>query len=185
MQLGGGLGISDPTNGEGSPPTSNKYARRGNIAFIGGGAVLVIRPWIVGGLAYFDAFHTSPPKSVGGKPTSPPVAEKPSPPAVAEKPTPVPPAVCREVTPKVQRQWNCLRIHLQNQHPLVRQQTIRRSRQSHYRRPNHSHHQARQRSLRRSPVLRHKPVSLAICAKLMRARHPLRTRTRSILPPVG
>ena len=79
-------------------------------------------------------------------------------PATSILPTPL----RREVTPKVQRQWNCLRIHLQNQHPLVRQQTIHRSRQSHYRRPNHSHHQARQRSLRRSPVLRHKPVSLAI-----------------------
>ncbi len=62
MQCGGGLSIPDPTNGEGSPPTTNKYARRGDIAFIGGGAILVIGLWIVGGLAYFDTFHTSPPK---------------------------------------------------------------------------------------------------------------------------
>jgi tetratricopeptide (TPR) repeat protein len=41
---------------------------------------------IVGGLAYFDTFHTSPPKSVAEKPIPPPVAQKPSPPAVAEKP---------------------------------------------------------------------------------------------------
>ena len=95
MQFGRGYRISDPANGEASPPTSNKYARRGNIAFIGGGAVLVIGLWIVGGSAYFDAFHTSPPKPVAGKPTSPPVAEKPSPPAVAEKPTAVPPSVSR------------------------------------------------------------------------------------------
>src|SRR5712691_13364274 len=95
MQCAGGLSISDPTNGEGSPPTTNKYARRGDIAFIGGGAVLVIGLWIVGGLAYFDAFHTSPPKPVAGKPTSSPVAEKPSPPAVAEKPTVVAPSVSR------------------------------------------------------------------------------------------
>src|SRR2546429_4769583 len=90
----GGLSISDPTNGE-SPPTTNKYARRGDIAFIGGGAVLVIGLWIVGGLAYFDASHTSPPKPVAEKPAPPPVVQKPSPPAVAEKPTLVPPSVSR------------------------------------------------------------------------------------------
>jgi tetratricopeptide (TPR) repeat protein len=95
MLFGGGLGISDPTNGEGLPPVTNKYARRGDIAFIGGGAVLVIGLWIVGGLAYFDAFHTSPPKPVAEKPTPPPVVQKPSPPAVAEKPTLVPPSVSR------------------------------------------------------------------------------------------
>jgi hypothetical protein len=86
MQCGGGLSISDPTNGEGSPPTTNKYARRGDIAFIGGGAVLIIGLWIFGGLAYFDTFPTSPPKPVAEKPTPPPVAQKLSPPAVAEKP---------------------------------------------------------------------------------------------------
>ncbi len=69
MQCVGGLSISDPTNREGSPPTTNKYARRGDIAFIGGGAILVIGLWIVGGLAYFDTFHTSPPKPVAEKPT--------------------------------------------------------------------------------------------------------------------
>jgi tetratricopeptide (TPR) repeat protein len=95
MQFGGGLGISDPTNGEGSPPTTNKYARRGDIIFIGGGAVLVIGLWIFGGLAYFDTFHTSPPKPVAEKPTPPPVAQKPSPPGLAEKPTLVPPSVWR------------------------------------------------------------------------------------------
>src|SRR6266436_2860693 len=67
---------------------SNKYARRGDIAFIGGGAILVIGLWIVGGLAYFDTFHTSPPKPLAEEPT-------PSPPAVAEKPTPVPPSASR------------------------------------------------------------------------------------------
>src|SRR5256884_6748896 len=81
----GGLSISDPTNGE-SPPTTNKYARRGDIAFIGGGAILVIWLWIVGGLAYFDTFHTSPPKPVAEKPTPSRVAEKPPHSAVAEKP---------------------------------------------------------------------------------------------------
>src|SRR5882762_8266 len=86
MQCGGGLSISDPTNGE-SPPTTNKYARRGDMAFIGGGAILVIGLWIVGGLAYFDTFHTSPPKPVAEKPTPSQVAEKPSHPAVAEKPS--------------------------------------------------------------------------------------------------
>ena len=95
MRCGGGLSISDPTNREGSPPTTNKYARRGNIAFIGGGAILVIGLWIVGGLAYFDTFHTSPPKPLAEKPTPSRVAEKPSPPAVAEKPTPVPPSASR------------------------------------------------------------------------------------------
>jgi tetratricopeptide (TPR) repeat protein len=94
MQLGG-YSISDPTNGEGSPPTTNKYARRGDIAFIGGGAILVIGLWIAGGLAYFDTFHTSPPKPAAEKPTPSRVAEKPSPPAVAEKPTLVPPSVSR------------------------------------------------------------------------------------------
>jgi hypothetical protein len=95
MKFGGGLGISDPTNGEGSPPTTNKYARRGDIVFIGGGAVLVIGICIVGGLAYFDVFQTSPPKPVAEKPTPPPVVQKPSPPAVAEKPTLVPPSASR------------------------------------------------------------------------------------------
>jgi tetratricopeptide (TPR) repeat protein len=78
--------ISDPTNGEGSPPTINKYARRGDIVFIGGGAVLLIGLSILGGLAYFDKFHTSPRIPVAEKSTPPPVAQKPSPPAVAEKP---------------------------------------------------------------------------------------------------
>src|SRR5467141_1848754 len=86
MRCGRGLNISDPTNGEGSPPITNKYARRGDIAFIGAGAILVIGLWIVGGLAYFDTFHTSPPKPVAQNPTPSPVAEKPSHPAVAEKP---------------------------------------------------------------------------------------------------
>src|SRR6266446_7654945 len=86
MQCAGMLSICDPTNGEGSPPTTNKYARRGDIAFIGAGAILVIGLWIVGGLAYFDTFHTSPPKPVAEKPTPSQVAEKPSHPAVAEKP---------------------------------------------------------------------------------------------------
>jgi predicted negative regulator of RcsB-dependent stress response len=95
MQFGGGLGISDTTNGEGSPPTTNKYARRGGIVFIGGGAALVIGLSIFGGLAYFDTFHMSPPKPVAEKPTPPPVVQKPSPPAVAEKPTLVPPSVSR------------------------------------------------------------------------------------------
>src|SRR6202045_171960 len=87
MQCGGGPSISDPTNGEGFPPATNKYARRGDIAFIGGGAILVIGLWIVGALAYFDTFHTSPPKPVAEKPTPSREAEKPSHSAVAEKPT--------------------------------------------------------------------------------------------------
>src|SRR6266568_9008993 len=95
MRCGRGLGISDPTNGEGSPPTTNKYSRRGDISFIGGGAILVIGLWIAGGLAYFDAFHTSPPKPVAEKPTPSRVAEKASHSAVAEKPTPVPPSASR------------------------------------------------------------------------------------------
>jgi tetratricopeptide (TPR) repeat protein len=95
MQCAGGLNISDPTNGEGYPPTTNKYARRGDIAFIGGGAILVIGLWIVGALAYFDTFHTSPPTSVAEKPIQPPVVQKPSPAAVAEKPTVVAPSVLR------------------------------------------------------------------------------------------
>jgi tetratricopeptide (TPR) repeat protein len=70
--------ISNPTSREGSAPATNKYARRGDIVFIGGGAVLVIGLCIVGGLAYFDTFHASPP-----------VAEKPTPPSVAEKPADV------------------------------------------------------------------------------------------------
>src|ERR1700730_11452467 len=94
MQCGGGLSISDPTNGE-SPPTTNKYARRGDIAFIGGGAILVIGLWIVGGLAYFDTFHISPPKPVAERPMPSGGAEKPSHSAVAEKPTPVPPSASR------------------------------------------------------------------------------------------
>src|SRR6266436_8260951 len=97
MQCGGGLSISDPTNGE-SPPATNKYARRGDIAFIGGGAILVIGLWIVGGLAYFDTFHTSPPKPVAEKPTLSRVAEKSSHSAVAEKPAPVPPSSLRYST---------------------------------------------------------------------------------------
>src|ERR1700737_1180497 len=86
MQCGGGLSISDPTNGEGFPPATNKYARRGDIAFIGGGAILVIGLWIVGALAYFDTFHTSPPKPVAEKPTPSRVVEKPPHSAIAEKP---------------------------------------------------------------------------------------------------
>jgi len=46
-------------------------------------------------LAYFDTFHTSPPKPLAEKPTPSRVAEKPSPPAVAEKPTVVPPSASR------------------------------------------------------------------------------------------
>ena len=93
--------ISNPTSRDGSPPATNKYARRGDIVFIGGGAVLVIGLCIVGGLAYFDTFHVLPAKPVAEKPTPPSIAEKPtpplaaeksSPPAVAEKPTLVPPA---------------------------------------------------------------------------------------------
>jgi Tfp pilus assembly protein PilF len=95
MQCAGGLSISDSTNGEGDPPTTNKYARRGDIAFIGSGAILVIGLWIVGALAYFDTFHTSPPTQVAEKPTPPPVVQKPSPPGLAEKPTLVPPSVSR------------------------------------------------------------------------------------------
>src|ERR1700738_2773606 len=76
----------------GSPSTANKYARRGDIAFIGGGAILVIGLWIVGGLAYFDTLHISPPKPLAEKPTPSRVAEKLSPPAVAENPAPVPPS---------------------------------------------------------------------------------------------
>jgi tetratricopeptide (TPR) repeat protein len=95
MQCAGGLSISDSTNREGYPPTTNKYARRGDIAFIGGGAILVIGLWIVGALAYFDTFHSSPPTQVAEKPTPPPVVQKPSPPAVAKKPTLVPPSASR------------------------------------------------------------------------------------------
>ena len=95
MQCAGGLSISDSTNGDGHPPTTNKYARRGDIAFIGGGAILVIGLWIVGALAYFDTFHSSPPTQVAEKPTPPPVVQKPSPPAVAKKPTLVPPSASR------------------------------------------------------------------------------------------
>ena len=95
MQFGGGLGISDPTNRERSPPTTNKYARRGDIVFVGGGAAIVIGLSIFGGLTYFDTFHTSPPKPVAEKPTPPPVVQKPSPPGLAEKPTLVPPSVPR------------------------------------------------------------------------------------------
>ena len=95
MQCAGGLSISDSTNGEGYPPTTNKYAHRGDIAFIGGGAILVIGLWIVGALAYFDTFHSSPPTQVAEKPTPPPVVQKPSPPAVAKKPTLVPPSASR------------------------------------------------------------------------------------------
>ena len=70
MQFGGGLGISDPTNRERSPPTTNKYARRGDIVFVGGGAAIVIGLSIFGGLTYFDTFHTSPPKPVAEKPNA-------------------------------------------------------------------------------------------------------------------
>src|SRR6516165_2958025 len=70
MQFGGGLGISDPTNRERSPPTTNKYARRGDIVFVGGGAAIVIGLSIFGGLTYFDTFHTSLPKPVAEKPES-------------------------------------------------------------------------------------------------------------------
>ena len=92
--------ISNPTSRDGSPPATNKYARRGDVVFIGGGAVLVIGLCIVGGLAYFDTFHVSPAKPVAEKPTPPSIAETPtpplaaeksSPPAVAEKPALVPP----------------------------------------------------------------------------------------------
>src|SRR5215472_2808095 len=92
--------ISNPTSRDGSPPATNKYARRGEIVFIGGGAVLVIGLCLVGGLAYFDTFHVLPAKPVTEKPTPPSIAEKPtpplaaeksSPPAVAEKPALVPP----------------------------------------------------------------------------------------------
>jgi len=85
--------ISNPTNGEGAPPATNKYARRGDNVFIGGGAALVIG--LVGGLAYFDTFHASPPKPVAEKPTLPSVVEKPSPPAVAENPALAPRSVSR------------------------------------------------------------------------------------------
>jgi Tetratricopeptide repeat len=78
--------ISDPTNGEASPPTTNKYARRGDIVFIGGGAVLLIGLSILGGLAYFDTFHTAPRIPLAEKSTPSPVTQKPSPSAVAEKP---------------------------------------------------------------------------------------------------
>ena len=90
----GGIAISNPTNGEGSAPATNKYARRGDIVFIGSGAALVIGLCIVGGLAYFDTFHASPPKPVAEKPTPPSVAEKPTPPLVAEKSSP--PAVAEK-----------------------------------------------------------------------------------------
>jgi hypothetical protein len=134
MRCGGGLSISDPTNREGSPPTTNKYARRGDIAFVGGGAILVIGLWIVGGLAYFDTFHTSPPK---------PVAEKPTPSRVAEKHHTLRSSRYRhrchfrrrEVTPEWQR--NCLRFHRQNQRFLLRYQTIRRNRPNPNRNHNH------------------------------------------------
>jgi tetratricopeptide (TPR) repeat protein len=86
--------ISNPTSSEGSARATNKYARRGDIVFIGGGAVLVIGLCIVGGLAYFDTFHASPPKSVDEKPTPPSVVQKPTPPSVAEKPSP--PAVAEK-----------------------------------------------------------------------------------------
>ena len=92
--------ISNPTSRAGGAPAKNKYARRGDIVFIGGGAVLVIGLCLVGGLAYFDTFHALPAKPVAEKPipplvtqkpSSPAVAEKSSPPAVAEKPALVPP----------------------------------------------------------------------------------------------
>ncbi len=96
MQIWRRARISDPTNREGSPPTTNKYApRRGDIVFIGSGAVLLIGLSILGGLAYFDTFHTSPSKPLVEKPTPASVVQKPSPAAVAEKPTLVPPSVSR------------------------------------------------------------------------------------------
>jgi Flp pilus assembly protein TadD len=92
MQFRGGYSISDPTNGEGSPPTTNKYARRGDIAFIGGGAILVIGLWIVGGLAYFDTFHTSPPRPMADKPSAATKLPEPTPPeVVATENSPKPP----------------------------------------------------------------------------------------------
>jgi Tfp pilus assembly protein PilF len=89
--------VADPQDNTSSLPP-NKYARRGDIAFIGGGAVLVIGFSVLGGLAYFDASPTLLPKPVAGKPTSPPVAEQPSPPAVAEKPMVVAPTIVRSNT---------------------------------------------------------------------------------------
>jgi tetratricopeptide (TPR) repeat protein len=73
--------------GDTSPLPSNKYARRGNIAFIGGGAVLVIALSVLAGSAYFDASPNSPPKPVAGTLRSPPITGKRSSPAVAERPT--------------------------------------------------------------------------------------------------
>src|SRR5215471_5734812 len=60
--------------------SSNKYARRGNIVFIGGGALLVIGLGVLGGLAYFDASRTTPPNPAPSSDKSAPSgAEKLSP----------------------------------------------------------------------------------------------------------
>ena len=87
--------ISKQTSGDGSARARNKYGPRGDIAFIGGGAVLVIGLCTVLGLAYFDTFDASPPKPVAEKPTPPSAAEKPPPPVVAEKPALAPPPAAR------------------------------------------------------------------------------------------
>src|SRR5215472_6682146 len=72
--------------------SSNKYARRGNIVFIGGGVLLVIGLGVLGGLAYFDASRTTPPNPApsSGNKSAPSGPEKLSPaekfqPSVAEK----------------------------------------------------------------------------------------------------
>jgi tetratricopeptide (TPR) repeat protein len=91
----GGHRISNPTNGEGSPPATNKYVRRGDIVFIGGGAVVVIGLLIAAGLAFFDPFHAWPPKPVAQKPTPAFVAENPSPSAMAERPASGPASLSR------------------------------------------------------------------------------------------
>ena len=67
MQFRGGYSIRDQTNGEGSPPTTNKYARRGDIAFIGGGAILVIGLWIVGGVGLFRFLSYLAAKTIDGE----------------------------------------------------------------------------------------------------------------------
>ena len=72
--------------------SSNKYARRGNIVFIGGGVLLVIGLGVLGGLAYFDASRTTPPNPApsSGNKSAPSGVEKLSPaeklqPSAAEK----------------------------------------------------------------------------------------------------
>src|SRR5215470_13469339 len=64
--------------GDTFPTSSNKYARRGNIVFIGGGALLVIGLGVLGGLAYFDASRTTPPNPApsSGDKSAPSGAEK-------------------------------------------------------------------------------------------------------------